>query len=99
MVDVCGEWFLVHFVSILAINIYNNISYRVSQTIVNSQNIYSVSGCVCVQVCMCSSVGRNPLEINLHVWFYFIVFLSILGNTCKTCNIECNVLLSLSASC
>ena len=55
-------------------------------------NIYSVSGCV-------SLVGRNPLKINLHVWFYFIVFLAILYNTCETGHIESSILLSLSASC
>ena len=48
---------------------------------------------------MCSSVRRNPLRINLHVWFYFIVFLTILYNTCETGHIESIVLLSLSASC
>ena len=54
---------------------------------------------VCVQICMCSSVGRNPLKINLHVLFYFIIFLGILYNSCETCHIESSVLLSLIASC
>ena len=44
---------------------------------------------------MCSSVGRNPLKINLHVWFYVIIFLTILYNTCKTGHIKSSVLLSL----
>ena len=48
---------------------------------------------------MCSSVRRNPLKINLHVWFYFIVFLTILYNTCETGHIESSIFLSLSASC
>ena len=39
------------------------------------------------------------LKINLHVWFYFIVFLTILYITLETGHMESNVLLSLSASC
>ena len=42
---------------------------------------------------------RNPLKINLHVWFYLIVFLTLLCNTCETGHIESSVLLYLSASC
>ena len=38
-------------------------------------------------------------KINLHVWFYFIVFLTILYITLKTGHMESSVLLSLSASC
>ena len=59
MVDVCAQWFLVHFVPILSINIYNNVSWRVSHTIVNSLNTHKlVIQCldVCVQVWVCSSV-------------------------------------------
>ena len=39
------------------------------------------------------------MKINLHVWFYFIVFLTILYITCQTGHMESSVLLSLSASC
>ena len=38
-------------------------------------------------------------KINLHVWFYVIVFLTILYITLETGHIESSVLLSLSASC
>ena len=38
-------------------------------------------------------------KINLHVWFYFIVFLTILYITRETGHMESSVLLSLSASC
>ena len=38
-------------------------------------------------------------KINLHVWFYFIVFLTILYITLETGHMESSVLLSLSASC
>ena len=38
-------------------------------------------------------------KINLHVWFYFIVFLTILYITLETGHMESNVLHSLSASC
>ena len=38
-------------------------------------------------------------KINLHVWFYFIVFLTILSITLETGHMESSVLLSLSASC
>ena len=68
----------------------------------NSQNTYKIFiQCLdaCVQVCMFSSAGRNPLKINLHVLSYFIVSLTILYNTCETDHIESSVLLSLSASC
>ena len=47
------------------------------------------------QVCMCSYVGR----INLHVQFYFTVFLTILYNTCETGPIGSSILLSPSVSC
>ena len=47
---------------------------------------------------MFSAVGRNPLKINLHVWFYFIVFLTLLYDTCETGHIESSVFLSLSTS-
>ena len=59
-----------------------------------SQNTYNIF-IQCLDVC----VGRNPLKINLHVWFYFIVFLTILYNTCESGHSESSVLLSLSASC
>ena len=81
--------------AILSINIYNNVSYH---TIMNSQNTHKIFiHCmdVCVQVCMCSSVWRNPLKINLNVWFYFIVFLTILCNICETGHIELSILVSL----
>ena len=39
------------------------------------------------------------MKINLHVWFYFIVFLTILYITWWTGHMESSVLLSLSASC
>ena len=39
------------------------------------------------------------MKINLHAWFYFIVFLTILYITWETGHIESSVLLSLSASC
>ena len=39
------------------------------------------------------------MKINLHVWFYFIVFLTILSVTSETGHMESSVLLSLSASC
>ena len=39
------------------------------------------------------------MKINLHVWFYFIVFFTILYITCETGHMELSVLLSLSASC
>ena len=39
------------------------------------------------------------MKINLHVWFYFIVFLNILYITWETGHMESSVLLSLSASC
>ena len=38
-------------------------------------------------------------KINLHIWFYFIVFLTILYITLETGHMESSVLLSLSASC
>ena len=38
-------------------------------------------------------------KINLYVWFYFIVFLTILYITLETGHMEPSVLLSLSASC
>ena len=38
-------------------------------------------------------------KINLHVWFYFIVSLTILYITLETGHMESSVLLSLSASC
>ena len=38
-------------------------------------------------------------KINLHVWFYFIIFLTILNITLQTGHMESSVLLSLSASC
>ena len=38
-------------------------------------------------------------KINLHVWFYFIVLLTILYITLETGNMELSILLSLSASC
>ena len=38
-------------------------------------------------------------KINLHVCFYFIVFLTILYITLKTGHMESSILLSLSASC
>ena len=38
-------------------------------------------------------------KINLHVWFYFIVFLTILYITLETGHMESSILLSLSASC
>ena len=38
-------------------------------------------------------------KINLHVWFYFIVFFTILYITSETGHMESSVLLSLSASC
>ena len=38
-------------------------------------------------------------KINLHVWFYFIIFLTILYITLETGHMESSVLLSLSASC
>ena len=40
----------------------------------------------------------NSMKINLHVWFYFIVFLTILYITWETCHMESSILLSLSAS-
>ena len=39
------------------------------------------------------------LKINLHVWFYFIVLLTILYITLETGHMESSALLSLSASC
>ena len=74
----------------------------VRHTTVNSQNTYKIFiQCldVCAQVCIFFSVGRNPLKINLHVYFYFNVSLTLLYNTCETDHIESSVLLSLSASC
>ena len=38
-------------------------------------------------------------KINLLLWFYFIVFLTILYITLETVHMESSVLLSLSASC
>ena len=38
-------------------------------------------------------------KINLHVWFYFIVFLTMLYITLETGHMESSVLLSLSVSC
>ena len=38
-------------------------------------------------------------KVNLHVWFYFIVFLTILCITLETGHMESSILLSLSASC
>ena len=38
-------------------------------------------------------------KLNLHVWFYFIVFLTILYITLETGHMESSVWLSLSASC
>ena len=38
-------------------------------------------------------------KINLHIWFYFIVFLTILYITLESGHMESSVLLSLSASC
>ena len=38
-------------------------------------------------------------KINLHVWFYLIVFFTILYITLETGHMELSVLLSLSASC
>ena len=48
---------------------------------------------------MYSSVVRNPLKINLHVWFYFILFLiKHYINTCEAGQLKSSILLSLSAS-
>ena len=62
---------------------------------------------VCVQVCMCSSVEKNLLKINLQVWFHFIAFLRSFKYkqqmVCKTILYNIyeagSVLLSPSASC
>ena len=72
---------------------------QVLPTSIFYKDLFNNSWYACVQVCMCSSVWRNPLEINLYVWFYFIVFVTILYNTWETGHIESYILLSLSASC
>ena len=109
--DTSAQWFLGHFVPILSNIAYNYVS--VSHTIVNSLFILKCIQCLCVlvQVCMCTSMLRNPLKINLHVWFHFNIFLesfkykqqmvnnTILYNTCEAGHIESSVLLPLSASC
>ena len=52
--------------------------------------------------CILNEIGfllDVSLKVNLHVWFYFIVFLTILYITLETGHMESSVLLSLSASC
>ena len=87
------------------------MNHRTIVNLLNTHKIFIQCLDVCVQVCMCSSVGRNLLKINLQVWFHFIVFLrsfkykqqmvckTILCNIYKAGHTESSVLLSPSASC